>query len=84
MRRHHFGLGHLDLIHAVEDDGGSPLQQGRLAHPVVETRLGHHRCKARRLLGYVPTHDLREGLAETVKWFAREASAAITNFGPRT
>ena len=40
--------------------------------------------KARRLLGYVPTHDLREGLAETVEWYARDASAAISNFGPLT
>jgi UDP-N-acetylglucosamine 4-epimerase len=32
--------------------------------------------KARRLLGYVPTHDLRAGLSEAVPWY-------VARFAPR-
>jgi UDP-N-acetylglucosamine 4-epimerase len=38
--------------------------------------------KARRLLSYVPTHDLRAGLGEALSWyiarFAPEASESAT------
>ncbi len=34
--------------------------------------------KARRLLGYVPTHDVGEGLRETVAWFAERFSRLPT------
>jgi UDP-N-acetylglucosamine 4-epimerase len=33
--------------------------------------------KAHRLLGYEPTHDVRAGLAETVRWFLKNSSSAI-------
>jgi UDP-N-acetylglucosamine 4-epimerase len=46
------------------------FREGDIRHSLADV------SKARRMLGYVPTHDLREGLAETVDWYAREASSA--------
>jgi len=40
--------------------------------------------KARRLLGYVPTHNLRAGLAEAVEWYVRNASRMPSDSGPKT
>ena len=34
--------------------------------------------KARRLLGYEPTHDLRAGLGEAVGWYAARFAPAVT------
>jgi len=39
--------------------------------------------KAGRLLDYVPTHDLRAGLAETVEWYARDVVAGPRRSGRR-
>ena len=33
-------------------------------------------CRATRLLGYAPTHDLRQGLRQTVAWYAAQEVAA--------
>ena len=33
--------------------------------------------KARRLLGYVPTHDVRAGLVEAARWYGRRAAMAL-------
>ena len=54
------------------------FRDGDIRHSLADV------SKARRLLGYVPTHDLRAGLAETVEWYARDASGAIPSSGPRT
>jgi len=40
--------------------------------------------RARRLLGYAPTHTLREGLAETVAWYFERLSGATRPAASRT
>ena len=35
--------------------------------------------KARRLLGYAPTHDLRAGLAEVVGWYATNSGRSVSD-----
>jgi UDP-N-acetylglucosamine 4-epimerase len=41
------------------------FREGDIRHSLADV------SKARRLLNYAPTHNLRAGLAETVKWYAR-------------
>jgi UDP-N-acetylglucosamine 4-epimerase len=45
------------------------FREGDIRHSLADV------SKARRLLDYVPTHDLRAGLAETVEWYARDVVA---------
>jgi UDP-N-acetylglucosamine 4-epimerase len=33
-------------------------------------------AKAARLLGYVPTHDLTQGLRQTIAWYVAQADLA--------
>jgi UDP-N-acetylglucosamine 4-epimerase len=46
------------------------LRPGDVRHSLADV------SKARRLLGYVPTHSLREGLASTARWYEVSAAAA--------
>ena len=45
------------------------FREGDIRHSLADV------SKAGRLLDYVPTHDLRAGLAETVEWYARDVVA---------
>ncbi len=47
-----------------------PFRAGDVAHSLADV------SKARERLGYRPTHTVREGLAEAVRWYARRAGAA--------
>ena len=47
-----------------------PFRDGDVRHSQAD--IG----KARRLLGYVPTHDVRAGLAEALPWYEAQALAA--------
>jgi len=33
--------------------------------------------KAKKLLGYSPTHNVKDGLSETIDWYFKEMKAAI-------
>ncbi len=73
-----------ELHHVLADLLRERLPEVRIPAPAHEAfRPGdvrHSRAdvgKARRLLGYVPTHDLRAGLAEALSWYiARFAPGA--------
>ena len=54
------------------------FREGDIRHSLADV------SKARRLLGYAATHDVRKGLAETADWYARAARGAIANVGPKT
>ncbi len=71
-------LSRLDPSLRVAPPQFADFREGDIRHSLADVN------KALRLLGYVPTHDLREGLAETVEWYAREASGAISNFRSQT
>jgi len=56
----------------------------RVAPPIYEKfRAGDVRHsqasidKAKRLLGYEPTHDVRSGLAESLPWYDERSAAAL-------
>ena len=56
----------------------------RVAPPIYEDfRAGDVRHsqasvdKAKRLLGYEPTHDVRTGLAESLSWYDERSAAAL-------
>ena len=56
----------------------------RVAPPIYENfRAGDVRHsqasidKAKRLLGYEPTHDVRSGLAEALSWYDERSTAAL-------
>lgn len=42
------------------------FRQGDVRHSLADI------SKARRLLGYAPTHSVRQGIEETTRWFARQ------------
>lgn len=46
-----------------------PFREGDVRHSLADTD------RARTRLGYAPTHPLADGLRETVRWFASQASA---------
>lgn len=48
----------------------SAFRAGDVRHSLADV------SKARRLLGYAPTHDLRSGLAEAVEWYAEHGPDA--------
>ena len=54
------------------------FRDGDIRHSLADV------SKARRLLGYVPTHNLRAGLAEAVEWYVRNASRMPSDSGPKT
>lgn len=45
----------------------APFRAGDIRHSLADV------SKARRLLGYVPTHSIRAGLAEAVPWYIAQA-----------
>lgn len=49
-----------------------PARAGDIAHSLADT------TRAREMLGYEPIVDLATGLAETMRWYAREAKGAGT------
>lgn len=71
-------LQQLDPSLRVAPPQFADFRNGDIRHSLADV------SKARRLLDYVPTHDLRKGLGETVGWYAREASAATAGVGSRT
>jgi UDP-N-acetylglucosamine 4-epimerase len=54
------------------------FRDGDIRHSLADV------TKARRLLDYVPTHNLRAGLAEAVEWYVRNASRTPHDSGTRT
>ncbi len=54
------------------------FREGDIRHSLADV------SKARRLLGYAPTHNLRAGLAEAVEWYVRNASRTPLDSGPKT
>lgn len=51
------------------------FRDGDIRHSLADV------SKAKRLLGYVPTHDLRAGLAETVDWYMSDAGKTNSDSG---
>ncbi|RRN77716.1 LPS biosynthesis protein WbpP, partial [Pseudoxanthomonas sp. SGD-10] len=49
-------IAEVEVIHG-------PNRQGDIPHSLASVD------KAKRLLGYEPTHDIRRGLEEAVKWY---------------
>jgi len=77
----------LKQLHAAIGAALAPVRTMRPLPPQFENfRPGDIRDsladigKARRLLGYAPTHDLRTGLTDTVGWYVDR----IANDGPRS
>jgi UDP-N-acetylglucosamine 4-epimerase len=50
----------------------APFRSGDILHSLADI------SKAQRLLGYLPSHDLRQGLVEAIAWYARSANLAGT------
>ena len=77
----------LNQLHSAIAAALSPVRKGIRPRPpqLEDFRPGDIRDsladigKARRLLGYAPTHDLRAGLTDTVGWYVDR----IANDGPR-
>ena len=75
-----------DLYATLRDLTNARHAQLRIAPPVYENfRAGDVRHsqadigKAKRLLGYAPTHDVRSGLAESLGWYAARFAAPLQN-----
>lgn len=52
-----------------------PLRPGDIPHSLASVE------RARSLLGYVPTHDVDRGLAETVTWYLAKTPARVPTHG---
>jgi UDP-N-acetylglucosamine 4-epimerase len=52
------------------------FRKGDIRHSLADV------SRARTLLGYAPTHDIRRGLAEAAAWYATSAGAAAGGSGP--
>ena len=64
-----------DLATAILDLMGNPIeaQLGALAdRPIEIWRMYCDSTRARERLGWSPRHSLRDGLAETIRWYRRE------------
>ena len=69
-----------ELFDLIRDEVAKLRPEARSAEPIFrEFRPGDVRhsladtTKAERLLGYAPTHSVRQGLAATAPWYARQA-----------
>ena len=60
-------LQHLDPQLQVPPPRHADFRAGDIRHSLADVG------KARRLLGYAPTHDVRQGLAAAVEWYVQNA-----------
>jgi len=70
-------LRRLDSSLRVAPPQFADFREGDIRHSLADV------SKARRLLDYVPTHNLRAGLAETVEWYGRDVVEAQRRSGRR-
>ncbi len=71
------------LAETILDLMGNPIQAEFGALPDRPTEIWRMYCdstKARSLLGWKPSHTLRDGLAETIEWYTRELEDADSSF----
>jgi UDP-N-acetylglucosamine 4-epimerase len=68
------------LFHLIRDNLAKTHPHVATAEPVFETPrpgdIAHSQASIERIqkqLGYAATHDIEEGMAETVAWFAQRA-----------
>ena len=63
-----------DLSHIAElEPIYGPFRPGDVRHSLADV------SKAKRLLGYAPTHSARQGLAEAVAWYAENLEVSRTS-----
>lgn len=71
--RDYVGERHPDRLQAKAAHG--PFRDGDVRHSLADIK------RAIDLLGYAPTHRLREGLRETVRWFLADERPALAAVG---
>lgn len=64
------GLAAMDPSIAGRDPELAPFRAGDVRHSLADV------SKARRLLGYAPTHTAREGLAQALAWYVAQARSS--------
>lgn len=57
----------------IADPTFAPFRDGDIRHSLADV------SKAGRLLGYVPTHRVREGMAEAVGWYVAQTAAPFAS-----
>ena len=74
-----------DVATMILDIMGNPIEARFGALPERPTEIMRMYCdssKARTLLGWAPTHSLRDGLAKTIEWYGRELEDPSSPFLP--